>query len=72
MKGDANDLRIFRSVVDAFEAADITTSKTAMLGVLAMMLDGLDLFHGISHEMAIALARVHAEKIASERKGPPS
>jgi hypothetical protein len=36
------------------------------------MLDGLDLFHGISHEMAIALARVHAEKIASERKGPPS
>jgi len=71
MKGSPEEIAKFRRIVDVLEREDITSSRLVMLGLLAMMIDGLSIFHRMTPATSVALAIEHIEK-KIRHSGAPS
>jgi hypothetical protein len=70
VKGKPEEIAKFRRLVDVFERESVNESALVMLGVVAMMIDGLQIFHGLPPEETVRAAREHLQRMGREE--PPS
>lgn len=67
MKGSPEEIAQFRRLVDVIEKENAHQSALVMLGLLSMMLDGLEIFHGLPREESIRAALEHLDKMRPGR-----